>query len=91
MPVAILACLTIIIVTSIIAYSCVTYYTSNCKRTLVNAEERLRNLSELMSQKDRNYLETIKIKGEECQRLTDVIKSLTEKNQNYSVNAKINS
>lgn len=86
----IIPCVTVVIIVSIIAGSCVTYYSSNAKRALVNSEEKLHNLKSLMEDKDKHYAKMVSNKDEELQRLTDVIKSLTEKNQNYSVNAKIN-
>jgi hypothetical protein len=77
--------------TSIIAYSCVTYYSSESKRALVNSVEKYRNLERLTVEKDSEHVKLMKNKDDECTRLTEVIKSLSEKNQNYSVNAKINS
>lgn len=86
----IIPCVTVVTIVSIIAGSCVTYYSSNAKRALVNSEEKLHNLNVLMDDKDKHYSRMIANRDEELQRMTDIIKSLTEKNQNYSVNAKIN-
>jgi len=89
MSVIIIVCLTVISITLIIAISCVKFYSSESKRALVNANERYHNLDELTRKKDSEHSKLMDNKDKECQRLTDVIKSLTEKNQNYSVNAKI--
>ena len=89
MATAIMVCLTLLSMTLIIALSCVKYYSSESKWALVNANERYTNLESLTRQKDSEHVKLMDNKDKECQRLTDVIKSLTEKNQNYSVNAKI--
>jgi hypothetical protein len=91
MAIIIIVCLAVITMTLIISISCVKYYSSESKRALVNANERYSNLDTLSRQKDSEHVKLMENKDKECQRLTDVIKSLTEKNQNYSVNAKINS
>lgn len=86
----IFGCSTVIAVTLIIAASCVHYYSSDSKRALINAEEKYRNLETLTREKDSEHHKLMNNKDEECTRLTRVIESLMEKNQNYSVNAKIN-
>ena len=89
MAIIIIVCLTAVIVTLIIAISCVEYYSSENKRALKNVEEKYRNLEILTNEKDSEHVKLMKNKDEECNRLTDVIKSLAEKNQNYNVNAKV--
>ena len=87
----IFVCSTIIVVTLIIASSCVHYYSSDSRRALTNAEDKYHNLEVSTREKDSEHTKLMKNKDEECTRLTRVIESLIEKNKNYSVNAKINS
>jgi SMC interacting uncharacterized protein involved in chromosome segregation len=85
----IVVCISVLLLTSIICVSCVMYYSSENKRALVSSQERYTNLSSLVDQKDREYLKLMNNKDEECKRLADVIKSLSEKQQNYNVNATV--
>jgi hypothetical protein len=90
MPVNLLiACLTIIVVVAVIAISVYRYSSSDAVRALLNANEKYNNLDTLTRQKDTVYNKTLEHKEEECKRMTDIIKSLMEKQGRYSVDASI--
>ena len=86
----ILVCLTFVLITAIICYTVSTYCISESNRALVNTQEKLRNLNSLMNDKDNFYSKSISDKSDELKRLVEIIKNLTDKNQNYNVNAKVN-
>jgi hypothetical protein len=79
----------IVLITLIIALTTSIYSSSESKRALVNSQEKYKNMEDLMRDKDKHYTQMLDDKNKECLRLTDVIKSLTEKNQNYNVNGKV--
>ena len=85
----IVVCCTIIIIVGIIATSCVRYYSSDNKRKLMTFEEKYNNIESLMRHKDSVYSSNLKTKEDECLRMADIIKTLTEKQQRYSVDANI--
>jgi hypothetical protein len=88
--VSLIVCSSFIIIALIISTSCVKYYSSESRRALVNLNEKYNNLSIIDSEKEKMYKSLIDNKDKECSRLTEIIKCLTEKQQNYNVNAKVN-
>ena len=72
-----------------ICISCVTYYSSEVKRRLSTTEEKYKNTEELMRTKDHAHSEILKNKEAECLRMTDIIKSLTEKQSKNIIDANI--
>jgi hypothetical protein len=86
----IFVCATLVLIVAIIAVSCTLFSISEAKRALKNAEERSQNLEELVRYKDSEHDRMLKSKEEDGKRMADIIKSLMEKQQRYSVDALIN-
>lgn len=89
--IAIIIAVTIIGIATIISLSCGKYYSSENKRKLITVEEQYRNLENLIRFKDTEYERVIRNKEAECLRMADIIRSLTEKQQKYTVDANIKS
>ena len=89
MSVVLILSVTLIVVVSIISFSCVKYYSSEAKRALVNATDKYTNLDTLMRFKDSEHERILRNKEAECLRMSDIIKSLMEKQSRLSVDANI--
>lgn len=87
-----LICITLIVITTIITGATTWFHSSESKRVLSTAEEKTRNLDDLMRLKDREHDRILKSKEDDCLRMANIIKSLMEKQQQkLSVDALINS
>lgn len=88
MPETIVACTSVIIVVSIIALSCSSYYRSKAKRELITALEKYQNLETLYNRKDTDTKKIMDEKELECKRMAEIIKSLMENRLRCSVDVK---
>jgi uncharacterized membrane protein affecting hemolysin expression len=74
-------CAALILITLIIATTCSSYYSSENKRKLTSLEETI-------NYKTSEFKKSLEIKEQECSRMTNIIKYLTEKNLSIDANIK---
>lgn len=87
--IAIIICIFIFLITGIICYTSVSYYSSENKRRITTMEENLHNLEFLLKERERLYNTFINEKEREANRIAEITKNILSKQSNYNIDASL--